>query len=167
MNQPISVGSHVLYGKMGVCLVHEQRTMKIGKESSLYYVLCPISDGRSSVYVPCDNEELVARMRPLLTREEIDALLSGADEERLQWIDDRNARSDLYRSVAADGDRRRLIRVICCLFRKKHERQEAGKRLSTMDESALQDCVRLIDEEFSLVLGIPRTDVMDYILERL
>jgi len=152
---------------MGVCLVQEQKTIKMGKESSLYYVLCPISDGRSSIYVPCDNAELVARMRPLLTRVEIDALLSDADEERVQWIDDRAERAALYRSVATDGDRRRLIRVICCLFRKKHERQEQGKRLSAMDESALQECMRLIDEEFSMVLGIPRTDVPNYILERL
>jgi len=167
MSLPIAIGTHVLYGKMGVCLVQEQKTIKMGKESSLYYVLCPISDGRSSIYVPCDNAELVARMRPLLTRVEIDALLSDADEERVQWIDDRAERAALYRSVATDGDRRRLIRVICCLFRKKHERQEQGKRLSAMDESALQECMRLIDEEFSMVLGIPRTDVPNYILERL
>lgn len=167
MNPPIEVGTHVLYGKMGVCLVQEQKAIKMGKDSSLYYVLCPVSDGRSSIYVPCDNAELVARMRPLLTRDEINALLSDADEERVQWIDDRSARAALYRSVTADGDRRLLIRVICCLFRRKHERQELGKRLSAMDESALQECMRLIDEEFSMVLGIPRTEVVHYILERL
>lgn len=167
MNPPIEVGTHVLYGKMGVCLVQEQKAIKMGKDSSLYYVLCPVSDGRSSIYVPCDNAELVARMRPLLTRDEINALLSDADEERVQWIDDRSARAALYRSVTADGDRRLLIRVICCLFRRKHERQELGKRLSAMDESALQECMRLIDEEFSMVLDIPRTEVVHYILERL
>ena len=44
---------------------------------------------------------------------------------------------------------------------------EQGKRLSMMDDAALQECIRLIDEEFSMVLGIPRADVMDYILERI
>lgn len=167
MSQPITIGTYVAYGKTGVCLVQEQTAIKMGKESSLYYVLSPVSDGRSSVYVPCDNADLVARMRPLLTREEIDALLSSAEEERQPWIDDRNERGALYRRVAADGDRRHLVRVICCLFRKKHERQEMGKRLSTMDETALQECMRLIDEEFSMVLGIPRSEVVDYILERI
>lgn len=167
MSRPIAIGTHVLYGKTGVCLVQEQRTIKMGRESSLYYVLCPISDGRSSVYVPCDNADLVARMRPLLTRGEIDALLSDAEEERQPWIDDRNARGALYRAAMADGDRRRLVRVICCLFRKKHERQEMGKRLSSMDEAALQECMRLIDEEFSMVLDIPRSEVVNYILEHI
>ncbi len=167
MSQSIQIGSHVLYGKMGVCLVQEQKAIKMGRESSLYYVLCPISDGRSSVFVPCDNEELVSRMRPLLTQDEIDILLSDADEQKLQWMDDRNERSALYRTVTNGGDRSMLIRLICCLFRKKHERQEIGKRLSAMDETALQECMRLIDEEFSMVLNIPRNEVVNYILERL
>lgn len=167
MSRSIEIGSYVQYGKTGVCRVQEQTEMAMGNERQRYYILCPISDGRSSIYVPCDNDALVARMRPLLTRHEIDALLCDADAERMPWIDDRTQRAALYRSVASDGDRRRLIRVICCLFRKKQERLEAGKRLSSMDESALQECMRLIDEEFSMVLGIPSAAVVDYILERL
>lgn len=147
--------------------MQEQREVAIGKEKTVYYVLLPISDNRSSVYVPCDNGVLVARMRPLLTRTEIDALLSDADTEQQAWIEDRTARAALYRSVVSNGDCRQLIRVICSLMRKKQERQELGKRLSTMDESALQECMRLIDEEFSMVLDIPPAEVVDYILERL
>lgn len=167
MSAQAVIGTYVQYGKTGVCLVQEQTSIKIGRETSQYYVLAPISDGRSSVYVPCNNAELVARMRPLLTREEIDALLSSAEDERQPWIDDRNERGALYRRVTGEGDRRHLVRVICCLFRKKHERQEMGKQLSTMDENALQECMRLIDEEFSMVLDIPRSEVVNYILERI
>lgn len=162
------IGKHVLYGKTGVCLVKEQTTMaRTGNGGALYYVLSPISDGRSSVYVPCDNPALVARMRPLLTREEIDELLSGADAVQLAWVDDRNERAMLYRSITGGGDRRELIRLICCLFRKKQEKTEAGKRLSTMDEMTLQESVRLVEEEFSMVLGISAAEVTPYILERL
>ena len=167
MGRDVEIGSHVLYGKTGVCLVQELKTITMGKVSNRYYVLNPVSDGRSSVFVPCNNEDLVARMRPLLTRDEINLLLSDADEEKMNWIDDRNERASLYRTISSCGDRRLLIRLICCLFRKKHERQEQGKRLSAMDETALHDCVRLIDEEFSMVLDIPESQVVNYILERL
>ena len=167
MSQPITIGTHVLYGKTGVCLVKERKDIRIGKQSNSYYVLLPVGDGRSAVYVPCENEDLVARMRPLLTRDEIDSLLSDADTEKQPWLEDRTARSNLYRAVMADGDRRQLIRVICCLFRKKHERMEQGKRLSMMDDAALQEGMRLIDEEFSMVLSIPRNEVQAYILERI
>lgn len=167
MGHSVTIGTYVLYGKTGVCMVQEQKAIKMGKESALYYVLNPVSDGRSSVFVPCDNAALVAKIQPLMTREEIDLLLSDADEERLEWCDDRNSRMAHYRSVINSGDRRLLIRTICCLFRKKHEKQEMGKRLSSMDEATLQECMRLIDEEFSMVLGIPSSEVVNYILERI
>ena len=165
MSDAAKIGTYVLYGKTGVCLIKEQATLSAG--SGQYYVLSPISDSRSSVFVPCDNPDLVARMRPLLSREEIDLLLSDADDVKIAWIDDRNARATLYRTITVGGDRRELIRLICCLMRKKQERLALGKRLSTMDENTLQECIRLVEEEFSMVLEIPNREVGLYIQERL
>lgn len=163
MSEAAKIGTYVLYGKTGVCLVKEQTVMNGGQ----YYVLSPVSDSRSSVYVPLSNDELVGRMRPLLTREEIDLLLSRADEVRMEWPEDRNERATLCRGVLCGGDRKELVRLLCCLMRRKVERIEMGKRLSSMDENFLQECVRLVQEEFSMVLGIPAREVGPYIQERL
>lgn len=163
MSDAAKIGTYVMYGKTGVCLIKEQTTMSGGQ----YYVLNPISDSRSSVYVPCDNAVLVARMRPLLQAEEIENLLSDAEDVKLAWVDDRNERAMLCRTVLGGGDRKELVRLLCCLMRKKVERIEIGKRLSTMDENFLQECVRLVQEEFSMVLGIATKEVGPYIQERL
>lgn len=163
MSEAVKIGTYVLYAKTGVCLVKEETTMNGGQ----YYVLCPVSDSRSSVYVPCNKPELVARMRPLLTREEINALLDDADTVRMDWVEDRNERAMLYRTVTGGGDRKELVRLLACLMRKKQERIAMGKRLSSMDENFLQECVRLVQEEFSMVLGIPEREVGPYIQERL
>lgn len=163
MSDVTKIGTYVMYGKTGVCLVKEQTTMA----GELYYVLTPVGDSRSSVYVPCHNPDLLARMRPLLTREEIDALLSEIDTVRLAWIDDRNERAMLYRTITGSGDRKELVRLLACLMRKKQERIAIGKRLSSMDENFLQECVRLVQEEFSMVLGVSAREVGSYIQERL
>ena len=163
MSDAAKIGTYVMYGKTGVCLIKEQTVMSGGQ----YYVLNPISDSRSSVFVPCDNATLVARMRPLLNREEIDKLLSDTDDVKLVWVDDRNERAMLCRTILGGGDRQELVRLLCCLMRKKVERMEIGKRLSSMDENFLQECVRLVQEEFSMVLGIAKKDVGPYIQERL
>lgn len=163
MSDAAKIGTYVLYGKTGVCLIKEQTTIGGGQ----YYVLNPISDSRSSVFVPCDNAVLTERMRPLLSCEEIDALLSDADDVKLAWVDDRNERMMLFRTIIGSGDRRELVRLLCCLMRKKQERLALGKRLSSMDDNYLQECVRLVQEEFSMVLGISAAEVGPYILERL
>ena len=163
MSEVAKIGTYVMYGKTGVCLVKEKTTMA----GAPYYVLAPVGDSRSSVYVPGNNPDLLARMRPLLTRDEIDALLSDVDTVRMAWIDDRNERAMLYRAVTGGGDRKELIRLLACLMRKKQERIAMGKRLSSMDEGFLQECVRLVQEEFSMVLGITEKEVGPYIQERL
>ena len=163
MSETAKIGTYVLYGKTGVCLVKEQAVMGNGQ----YYVLSPISDSHSSVFVPCANAELVAKMRPLLSREDIDTLLSDADEVRMEWMDDRGERATLCRAILCGGDRKELVRLLCCLMRRKRQRMEMGKRLSSMDENFLQECVRLVQEEFSMVLGITQAEVGAYIQERL
>ena len=163
MSDVAKIGTYVMYGKTGVCLVKEQTTMS----GSLYYVLSPVGDSRSSVYVPCGNADLLARMRPLLTREEIDALLTDVDTVQLTWIDDRNERAMLYRTITGSGDRKELVRLLACLMRKKQEKLAIGKRLSSMDEGFLQECVRLVQEEFSMVLGIHAKEVGPYIQARI
>ena len=163
MGDVAKIGTFVMYGKTGVCLIKEQITIS-GRP---YFVLSPVSDSRSSVFVPCDNPDLLVRMRPLLTREEIDGLLSDVDTVRTDWIEDRNERALLYRTVTGNGDRKELVRLLCCLMRKKQERIAIGKRLSSMDENFLQECVRLVQEEFSMVLGIAASEVGPYIQERL
>ena len=163
MSEVAKIGTYVMYGKTGVCLVKEMTTMA----GAPYYVLAPVGDSRSSVYVPGHNPDLLARMRPLLTREEIDTLLSDVDAVQMAWIDDRNERAMLYRTVTGGGDRKELIRLLACLMRKKQERIAMGKRLSSMDETFLQECVRLVQEEFSMVLGIAAHEVGSYIQARI
>ena len=159
---------YVVYGKMGVCrVVDRQRLSFGGAEKTEYYILAPLRDERSSVYVPCDNEMLMARLRPLLTRDEIDSILSSVSDEAVAWIEDRGERATRFRAIVSKGDRRQIVRLVRCLYEKKQERLQNGKNLSAADEATLQDCVRLVEEEFVLALGITPAEVSDYIRERM
>ncbi len=157
-------GAYVVYGKMGVCRVKERVTMafaSMAKEE--YYALAPQRDPNTTVYVPCNNETLLAKLRPLLTREEIDKLLGQVSADSIAWIEDKNERADTFRRILGEGDRRQLVQLIRCLYAHKAERVAMGKKLSSADEQLLQDCMRLVEEEFSLSLGIPKTQVGEYI----
>ncbi len=167
MSQQYENGSYVVYGKMGVCRVVEQKRMSFGGEVGDYYVLCPVSDSRSSVYVPCGNPQLMERIRPLLTREAIEVMLAGVDERQIHWIEDRNLRLQAFKEIQAAGDRQELMRLIRCLYKKKQEKAAAGKRLSSMDEMILGECIRLVEEEFALALDIPQSKVAAFIHQRL
>lgn len=167
MSGEFAKGSYVVYGKMGVCRLMDKQTMSFGGDSGEYYVLLPVSDDRSSVYVPCDNPNLMARLRTLLTPQQIGDILAGVDDSRLEWIDDRTERQATFRGIMGADDRLQLMRLIRCLYCKKQEKIAAGKRLSAMDEGYLQDAIRLVEEEFAIALDIPRNRVSEYIRSRI
>ncbi len=168
MSQKFENGTYVVYGKIGVCQVIEQKTMAFGgTEQEEYYVLAPKSDSRSHVFVPCRNEVLMSRMRELMTREEIDALLAGVGDSAMAWPEDKAQRQTAFRAVLTEGDRHQLLRLIRCLYEKRQEKTVAGKRLSAADEVLLQDAIRLVEEEFSQSLGLTRSQVREYIRSRL
>lgn len=156
----------VVYGSVGVCRVVDRQQRSFGGGTEEYYVLAPESDPRSSVFVPCGNATLMERLRPLLTRTQIEAVLTAVSNGTVEWIDDRVKRREHFRRLMADGDRAQLLRLIRCLTGKKKERAAQGKSLSAADENVLRECKRQVDEEFSLVLGIPREQIADLLRER-
>ena len=97
-----AAGQTVLYGANGVCRISEITTRRIGKETIEYYVLKPMGAQASTVYVPTKNEELVGRMRAVMTESEIRALLSA--DSSLRWIDNNAERFEFFHAVLARGD---------------------------------------------------------------
>lgn len=62
------VGGYVSYRSDGVCKIIDIRKENFGVvgKDTLYYVLSPVSDEKSTFFVPVDNEALVSMMRKVL-----------------------------------------------------------------------------------------------------
>ena len=69
------IGQQVLCGIYGVCRIISVESMRFGKERAKYYVLEPAAQPGTRFYVPVANETAVAKLRPLLTKEELLELL--------------------------------------------------------------------------------------------
>ena len=87
---------NVHYGAYGVCQVEDLRSIRFGPDTPRreYYVLRPVDQDGACIYVPTDNPTLTGRMRPVLSRGEVDRLLASVREERLPWVEDRRQRLD-------------------------------------------------------------------------
>ena len=163
------IGDKVLYGTNGVMTVVDKREVTVGGVSRNYYVLRG-ADGKSSseTFVPTDNEELVSKMRPLLTKSEILLAIKDAasiDEE--EWKGDGRARLQHFRRVVESGDRAAMIAMIRSIYLAGRERAEEGKRIYLADETVMRRAEQLIHSEFSEVLGIPEEDVPAFIEENI
>ena len=165
-----SIGSHVIYRAEGVCVITDIREESFGAigEKNMYYILSPLGDDRSLMFVPVDNEKLCSMIRPLLSAEEIMALTAELRNERMEWIPDIRARNQRYRELLSLGDRRDIIILANTIMAIKKEGKESEKRLTGTDETALRRAKQMLYDEFTATAKIrTEDDVLSLLLGEL
>lgn len=165
----ISLNHYVNYGTSGVCLVAEvqDRTFSYSQPKRPYYVLKPVNNPTSTVFVPVDNEALLEKMRPLLSREEIDAILLGAKGRSLPWIEDRKERENAFNQILSRREEPELLLLIHSLYQKSKELEQERKNLSASDAKILKAAEGIIEEAFSFTLHLDSTGVVRFLEEKL
>ena len=160
-----AIGERVLYGTLGVVEIVDIVEQVVGDEAKKYYVLKEYASPLSSLtYLPLDNEQLMANLKPLLTREEIeDAIKAAKDAPPLEWIEDNRARADYYKKVLAELDRTKMLVMIDTVVATGKKREKQGKRNFIADENSMRKAEKLLTTEFSLVLGISESEVPAFI----
>ena len=156
-------GDQVVYGIHGVCNIVDIEARVVNRKKVEYFVLEPISQSEARYYVPTQNQAAVAKLRPILTKQELDALLHSEETERDVWITDENARKQHYRELINSGDRAQLICMVRSLHNHRLQQLSQGRKFHLCDENFLRDAEKLLSSEFSLVLGIAPGEVGSYI----
>ena len=159
------IGEYVSYGLNGMCNIEDIRPMQLSQsvEKMMYYILRPESNPKSTIFVPVNNQKLVSKMRELMTKDEINAMLVRMKDRTLEWEKDVRFRTESFHEILSNGVNQDLILMIRCLHRKRQELVQLGKKLPARDSNTLKTAERLVEEEFAHVLHIKCEEVSDYI----
>ena len=160
-----SVGDKVIYGAFGVMEIVEITKETLGDVTREYYVMKEYGSAFSSLtYVPLESEALVAQMKPLLSEDEIVELIRASrTAPPLEWIEDNRARAEAYKKILASADRLKMLAMIDLVYKTGRRREEEGKKNYIADENTMRKAEKVIATEFSLVLGIPESEISDFI----
>ncbi len=161
------VNDMVLYGTEGLCRITEISIRNMHGEDVEYYVLKPVGETGSTIFIPTGNASLTAKMRRILSPEEIYALIRTMPACDTAWIENENERKQRYREILADGDRQELIRMLRAVYLYGEERKNQGKKLHLTDEKFLKDGEKLLHEEFAHVLNLKKDEVLPFIMKRI
>ena len=161
------INDNVLYGMEGVCKIAEITEKNLGNKRMKYFVLKPIYKDNSTVFVPADNEALAAKMRRVLSEDEIYEIIRAIPDDEPIWIDDENTRKCVYKEILSNGDRRELSRLIKTLYLHRDEQEEKGKKLHLSDERFLKDAESTLYNEFALVLEMKPEQVLPFIKKQI
>lgn len=161
------LGDQVVYGIHGVCCIVDTQIRSIDRKKVEYFVLEPREQPGARYYVPTQNPVALSKLRPLLSREALDALLNSEEARKDTWISDENHRKQYYRELINSGDRAALISMVRSLHRHKDEQAAAGRKFHLCDENFLRDSEKLLSSEFALVLNMDHAQAVAYIKEAL
>ncbi len=123
-------GEYIIYGNSGVCEVQDY--LKADGEHRTYYVLAPVGSKGSTIFSPVDNQKV--SMRKVMTKEEADALLKGISGEEEMVIRDARTQEQQYKEVLQSGNSTEALRLLRALYKRKKQREAAGRRVTAIDE---------------------------------
>ncbi len=158
------IGDTVVYGTEGVCKITDISKSDFSNMDTdkLYYVLTPKSHMGAKIYVPCDNDILVSRMKSIMTKREIKKLIK--DKSNIpDWIEDNRQRNRVFRDIISTYDRKQifgLAKLLCMVKRDGFK----DRKLYASDEEILKKLLFIIYSELSLVVEITYNDVPDLLL---
>lgn len=167
LHMVFQLGDQAVYGIHGVCAIVDVEQRVVDRKKVEYYVLEPKDQPGARFYVPTHNQLAMSKLRPLLSRQELEELLRSEEAQRDTWIPDENQRKQKYRELINSGDRAALICMIRSLHAHKAAQMAAGRKFHLCDENFLRDAQKLLNSEFSLILGIQQDQLNDYIRTQL
>lgn len=161
------IGEQVVYGIHGICTIRDLEERIVDRKTIKYFVLEPMEQSAAKYYIPSENPAALAKLRHIISRDDLDKLLSSDEIRENCWITDESRRKLRYKELINSCDRVALLQMINALHVHKQEQAAMGRKFHLCDENFLRDAEKLLNAEFSLVLGIPSDEVENYILSAL
>lgn len=157
----------VVYGSQGVCRIVGIEKQKIDGVYKEYFVLKSTQDKGATFYIPTWNEKAWGKMRNVMSKNEVDALIDSMTKKTPAWIANESDRKEAYKKILLSGDRAAIISMIQALYTHKKQREAEGKRLHMSDEHFMKDAEQILYNEWQYVLNVDKAGLMDYIFKRI
>lgn len=157
------INDTVCYGTNGVCRISAIEQLGFNSEPNDYYILQPVYNKSSTIFVPLYNQDLCERIRPVMTKEQLLRLISLMTDEKTEWIEDNNQRRTTYNEILQSADPEKVLSVLRSLHTRSEALRQKKKRLHISDEKLFHDAERMLHEEIAYVAGVSLEDVGGYI----
>lgn len=163
-----SVGECVVYRGSGIYRIDDIRDEDFcGLGRRTYYVLSSVFDHSSVIFVPLDAKDIEKTLRNVLSCDQIDEVIAKAGENPVEWVEDVKSRAEYFDRLLTEGCCSDIIGIYIKMMKYKDSIESGRKKLYASDAKILAAAERIITDEFSFVLAIPKSEVLGYISARL
>jgi CarD family transcriptional regulator len=160
------IGEFIMYGNCGLCEVEAIGPLNISgiNDKKDYYTLKQIYEN-GKIFTPIDTDVF---MRAISTYEEVQQLIERIPSMEEMDCNEKNINllQSKYKRFIKTYECEDLLAVILGIYSKEYNGTNKGKKLGQVDEKYMKLAQGLINDEFSIALGISREEVEKYIKEK-
>ena len=159
------IGDLLFYGTNGVCRVSEICSSPFDStDTRSFYKLTPISEHSTLViYTPIDNDRVV--MRPLISKEEAEALIARLGEIEKVAVAVEKYRKDAYREAIREGAPEGFVKILKTVRARREVFRKTRRRVPDLDNDFEFTAKNCLYGELCTVLGIPREEIHRIVTE--
>lgn len=148
----LTVGEYVMKTGEGVCMVDCRLLLDLsdGQEKVPYYMLVPIRDDKSRIYVRV--ADTYQDIRPVISEKEAHALLLKIRGIEETLIENDRQREQIYKEALRSLDPERIVAVLKNICGRAEKRAKQGKKNTSVDERYFKLAEDALCQELGFVL---------------
>lgn len=154
-------GDYVVKIPEGICRIEDVMQLDIYDTDKEYYMLVPISEKSSKIYISTDNAE--GRIRKVISKEETLKFIKSIPEIDAKDIPNEKMREQEYKTSILSCNNEKIVSIIKSIYARKQERMEQGKKITTTDDKYFKRAEDVLFSELSFVLNIPKDKMEQFI----
>lgn len=157
-------GEYVIKPNTGICRIKEIVTMNLGGGGEKdYYLLQPINDSRSTLYVTVDADR--TKLRLAMSKEEAEIFIREIPNIEAAWIANDKLREQRYKDAFRSNEASDLVAIIKNMHIRGKERMAAGKKTTATDIKYFQQAEEILCSELAFSLDIKIEEVKNVIAQ--
>ena len=160
------IDEYVVHMTGGICQIKDITSLAISgaDKDRKYYLLVPLANNSSKVYVPVDND---TAMRKICSGDEAKMLIDSVSTIEELNIDNDKLREAKYKEVIKSCNLRELVSVLKNLHTRRVIRLKEGKKTTATDDKYLKIAGDNLCNELAFALGKEKDEVKRMIADRI
>lgn len=158
-------GDYVVKIPEGVCEIANVGCLDLSGADTHkeYYMLVPIKEKTSRIYLPVDNA--ARRIRSVISKEDAMKFIKSIPDIHEMDITNEKMREQEYRTAILSGNHEKIVSIIKLLYARRQKRMEQGKKITATDDRYFKQAEEVLFSELSFVLQVPKEKMEQFIAD--
>lgn len=162
-----AVGDYVVNANNGICKIEDivHLDLPMGGKDRLYYVVVPVGEKSTKIYIPVDSDK--QRMRRVMSKDEAFQVVDEIPYINATWISNDRQREQAYKEAIFSCEPQRIIGILKCMYIRNQQRNEAGKKHTTIDERYFKLAENSLYSELAFAMNKDKDEMRKLITDRI